>query len=297
MWLENNACHRGLFCLSYLILVILSLSGCSYFGERGAVLTEPIDELSTPDAVPKAEYRSKYGNPKSYVVMGKRYHVLDSNNGFEQQGIASWYGDKFHGRRTSSGEIYNMHAMTAAHKTLILPAYVEVTNLNNGKKIVVKVNDRGPFHAGRIIDLSYVAAKKLDFLSAGTAPVKIRIVKAGSSPIISAANEKEKVMAPVVEGTSWPVRQPVNAVDSASAVDGESFFIQVGSFSTLSNAQALLERIEFIGKDLVKISDVIVNNKKFYRVRIGPLSYMKQADFIVRQLMQIDEYIHHIIVN
>ena len=101
------------------------------------------------------EPKSRYGNPESYVVFGKRYYVKDSSKGYVETGIASWYGTKFHGRRTSSGETYDMYAMTAAHKTLPLPTYVEVTNLNNGRSIIVKVNDRGRFHEIRIIDLSY----------------------------------------------------------------------------------------------------------------------------------------------
>ncbi len=156
------------------------MAGCSYITvERDSAPTKPADVSSIPDAIPKSETRSKYGNPKSYVVLGKRYYVMNDNRGFSQQGIASWYGKKFHGKRTSSGESYDMYAMTAAHKTLILPAYIEVTNLRNGKKVVVKVNDRGPFHENRIIDLSYAAATKLNVVAKGTALVKIRVVQTG----------------------------------------------------------------------------------------------------------------------
>ena len=132
------------------------------------------------DAVPKDEPYSRYGNPGSYEVFGERYHVIGSNKGFTQKGIASWYGSKFHGQRTSSGETYSMYAMTAAHKTLKIPAYVEVTNTANGRKAIVKVNDRGPFHEGRIIDLSYAAATKLGVAATGTAPVTIRVVTPGA---------------------------------------------------------------------------------------------------------------------
>ena len=116
-----------------------------------------IDVETIPNAIPKKEPKSRYGNPKSYVVFGKRYYVMDSGKGYIEKGIASWDGTKFHGRRTSSGETYDMYAMTAAHKSLPLPTYVQVTNLSNSKFIVVKVNDRGPFHENRIIDLSYTA--------------------------------------------------------------------------------------------------------------------------------------------
>jgi rare lipoprotein A len=129
-----------------------------------------------PDAVPKVEPKSRFGNPKSYVVFGKRYHTLTSSEGYDARGIASWYGPKFNHRRTSSGEKYDMYAMTAAHKTLPLPTYVRVTNLDNGRTAVVKVNDRGPFYANRLIDLSYAAARKLGIVAAGTAPVDVRAI-------------------------------------------------------------------------------------------------------------------------
>ena len=117
---------------------------------------------------PARRARSRYGNPDSYVVRGKRYHTLESSRGYEETGIASWYGRKFHGRRTSSGETYDMYKMTAAHKTLPLPTYVEVTRVDNGSSVVVRVNDRGPFVGDRIIDLSYAAAERLGVRNAGT---------------------------------------------------------------------------------------------------------------------------------
>jgi rare lipoprotein A len=140
-----------------------------------------------PDAVPKYEPRSRYGNPPSYEVFGKRYYVLSSGVGYIERGVASWYGPGFHKVRTSTGEPYDMYAMTAAHKTLPLPAYVRVTNLQNGRSVVVRVNDRGPFVANRIIDLSYTAAAKLDMLRNGTAMVEIRSIDTSLPPIITAA--------------------------------------------------------------------------------------------------------------
>lgn len=135
------------------------------------------DELPDVDAIPepevKHEPRSKVGN-RSYAVLGKRYHVRDSAHGYVEEGHASYYGSKFHGRRTSNQEVYDMYAFSAAHKTLPLPSYVRVTNLANGKSVVVRVNDRGPFHAGRVIDLSYAAAAKLGFIKQGTAKVEVR---------------------------------------------------------------------------------------------------------------------------
>lgn len=136
----------------------------------------PTNIEHTPDAIPKVEVKSRGGNPRSYEVFGKTYYVLASSEGFTQRGTASWYGTKFHGNKTSNGETYDMYAMTAAHKSLPIPTYVEVRNLSNGKKIIVRVNDRGPFHDGRIIDLSYAAAAKLGTLTNGTSSVEIRAI-------------------------------------------------------------------------------------------------------------------------
>jgi rare lipoprotein A len=134
-----------------------------------------------PGQAPEKEPRSPYGNPPEYEVRGITYHVLKSAKGYDQEGVASWYGPEFQGKRTSSGEPYDMYAMTAAHKTLPIPTYVEVTNLENGQKVVVRVNDRGPFQKNRLIDLSYIAALKLGMLGAGTARVRVRALTPGGS--------------------------------------------------------------------------------------------------------------------
>ncbi len=131
----------------------------------------PISDIR--DAVPRPEVKSPSGNPESYEVDGKRYRVLDTSAGYRERGIASWYGEKFHGRLTSSGVPYDMYRMTAAHKTLPLPTYVRVTNLENGRSVVLRVNDRGPLIEGRIIDVSFVAAQKLGLVGTGTARVEV----------------------------------------------------------------------------------------------------------------------------
>ncbi len=158
--------------LSALGGLLVLLSGCA----SSAADKYAADMVQVADAVPKVEPKSRYGNPKSYVVFGKRYHTKASSRGHVEKGLASWYGKKFHGRKTSSGERYNMYAMTAAHKTLPLPTYARVTNVKNGRSIVVRVNDRGPFHGKRIIDLSYVAARKLGVVKTGTAMVEVRAI-------------------------------------------------------------------------------------------------------------------------
>ncbi len=132
------------------------------------------------DAVPRVEPLARYGNHSPYEVFGKKYTVMQSNKGYHEQGVASWYGSKFHGRRTSSGEPYDMHLATAAHKSLPLPTYAEVTNLDNGRKVIVKINDRGPFKDGRLIDMSYGAALRLDMIATGTARVDVRVIDVDS---------------------------------------------------------------------------------------------------------------------
>lgn len=168
-----------------LCLLCLFLSACSRSTSRpdGPPKKVPPNLNKIPDAKPKVEPLSRYGNrfgkngkSNSYVTARKRYHVKPTSRGYRQRGLASWYGTKFHGRRTSSGERYDMYSMTAAHTTLPLPTYAKVTNLDNGKSVVVKINDRGPFHSNRLIDLSYVAAAKLGILGRGTGRVEVESV-------------------------------------------------------------------------------------------------------------------------
>jgi len=159
-----------------IILLMLLLTSCARMHRKDGPPNFYVDETKISNAVPKPEPLSKYGNMTSYRVFGKRYYTLRTSKNYCQTGVASWYGTQFHAQRTSSGERYNMLAMTAAHKTLPLPTYVEVTNLNNNRKVVVKVNDRGPFESNRIIDLSYVAAKKLGMLGHGTARVRVKAI-------------------------------------------------------------------------------------------------------------------------
>ena len=232
-----------------------------------------IDVETIPNAVPKREPKSRYGNPKSYVVFGKRYYVMDSSKGYVERGIASWYGTKFHGRRTSSGETYDMYAMTAAHKSLPLPTYVQVTNLSNSKFIVVKVNDRGPFHENRIIDLSYTAAIKLDIIQKGTGLVEVKAIDIEDS--------KEVIL---VE-------------DDKISTQDASFYIQVGTFSKLESAKKLKQKLDSFGDNLIKISNVIVSGNTLYRVRIGPFTDTKLSDSIVSKLSDFGIFEHRIVTN
>ena len=271
------------FLLGVLIsAVLLQLSACSNVSvipkskDVDSAPDRQVDISRIPNAVPKNEPKSRYGNPESYVVFGKRYYVMESSKGFVERGIASWYGTKFHGRRTSSGETYDMYAMTAAHKNLPLPTYVKVTNLDNGRHIIVKVNDRGPFHENRIIDLSYTAAIKLDIVKKGTGLVEVRALQAGEPVPDSNVN----VGAPVEVGA-----------------DTGGFYIQVGSFSKLANAEKLRQKLGPLGQQLVKISQAVVGGNNIYRVRIGPLSDIDIADSIVSKLANYGVVEHRIVVN
>jgi len=197
---------------------------------------------------------SSSGKLAPYVIMGKRYHPITDASGFKQQGLASWYGKDFHGRKTANGEIYDMHAMTAAHKTLPLGTRIRVKNLNNRKTITVRVNDRGPFVRGRIVDLSYTGAKKLDMAHSGTAPVEI-------------------VALEPLKNQSRPPVKPVLSQKNYAAGD---FTIQVGAFRTRANAEKMQKKLDKRYNN-AHISDFDDGKERFYRVRVGKCSTLKKA--------------------
>ena len=216
----------------------------------------PIDVFSVPDAVPRYEKRTRAGNPRSYKVLGKNYTVLADSKGYSKIGMASWYGTKFHGRKTSNGEVYDMYAMTAAHKTIPIPSYVKVTNLKNRRSVVVRVNDRGPFHDNRIIDLSYTAAVKLGIKKMGTGLVEVTTIEPGAQ---SVSNEK-------IEKTLL----------SKSAV----MYLQIGAFSSLNNAQQCQKKL-LSGQ--IKKSRIQRSNR-LYKVQVGPIGSVWQAKEVNKKL-------------
>lgn len=223
----------------------------------------PPDVSQVPDAEPLAEPRSRYGNKSPYRALGETYTVMESATGFTQTGKASWYGKKFHGLRTSSGEKYDMYKMTAAHTTLPLPTYVRVTNLANGKSVIVKVNDRGPFHSERIMDLSYAAAARLDYLKTGTANVRLDVVTA----------EDFKNGAGKAEGKT----ENANA-DMAAASTDAKLYVQVGAFSTRSNANTLQAKLTRLIDAPIIVARDENSTKDVSRVRIGPFTSMEDAE-------------------
>lgn len=256
----------------YLVTAVglLLLSGCG--GPRVFVQA---------DAVPGNEPLSRHGNPESYVALGKRYFVMSSSRGYVEKGIASWYGKKFHGRKTSSGEKYDMYAMTAAHKTLPLPTYVRVTNLSNGRSVVVRVNDRGPFHSNRIIDLSYAAAQKLDMLRSGTALVEVRAVgDRPARPVPTIAANANKAVGEV--SVDWRDQSRLH----------NRIYVQVGAFASRQNADQLLNRLLQARFTDVQILNVDEQEQRLHRVRIGPLSTVSATDDVVARLegMGLSEY-------
>ncbi|AHE97934.1 septal ring lytic transglycosylase RlpA family protein [Thioalkalivibrio paradoxus] len=241
----------------------LGLLGCGSSPDRkavadGAPASVPRDLASIPDAVPRDEPPSRYGNPPEYEVFGQRYRTLASSEGFEQRGLASWYGTKFHGRRTSSGEPYDMFAMTAAHRELPLPSFVEVTNLDNGRQVIVRVNDRGPFVAGRVIDLSYAAAYRLGVLERGVAPVHLRAVGPRD-------REPEPLHLAARSDAPYP-----SAGNGAESEDDQ--FIQVGAFASHMAAERVQSDLRDLGFDAVRITTLEAANGILHRVRIGPLA-------------------------
>ena len=246
-----------------LIATALILSGCATAPSSPASSRYEHDQDFTPEAdkektdmaqepVPKAEPRSAMGNPASYQVLGKQYQVMPNASGYREQGVASWYGMKFHGHRTSNGEIYDVYQYTAAHKTLPLPSYVKVTRLDNGQSVIVRVNDRGPFHEGRIIDLSYAAAVKLGINRQGTAKVEVEVVQP-------------------------PADDPVR-------------WVQVSALSDLSAAQALQQKLQQ-GIQPLQWPVIITSQegaKPLHKVRIGPVPEGKQLEAVLEKLKEIN---------
>ena len=213
--------------------------------------------------------RTKRGNPPFYEVFGVRYQVMRSSVGYKDRGIASWYGKKFHGRQTSNGERYDMYRLTAAHKTLPLPTNVRVTNLNNGRSVVVRVNDRGPFVGNRLIDLSYEAARQLDMIDVGTALVEIEALEAGYTDAITD-------VAPAAAENS--------PAEIATALN---MYVQVGAFGEAGNAHTLATLLTENGVDKVAVREPIGTAAPLYRVRIGPLSSITDYDRIVVQMARL----------
>jgi rare lipoprotein A len=245
------------------LTLLLAIAGCVSAPPQPAPSkpsTPPPDVTTIPEPTPRAEPRSSRGNPPFYEALGKRYFVLATADGYIERGVASWYGPGFHAANTSNGERYDMYAMTAAHKTLPLPCYVQVTNLRNGRSVVVRVNDRGPFKDGRIIDLSYSAASKLDMLREGTTFVEVRALAPGQGAASASA--------------------PV-------APSAAPLYVQAGAFTTEANASRLLAQLRSQGVEKSFVRHDELAGKPLYRVRIGPIPNVREFDRIVARLKSL----------
>jgi rare lipoprotein A len=264
--------------LLVILAVVLALSACASKKSNDGPPSSGSSSSLPPDAVPRKEARSRYGNPAVYEVYGVRYNVMDSSYGYKERGVASWYGKKFHGRKTSSQEPYDMYAMTAAHKSLPLPTYVRVRNLRNNRSIVVRVNDRGPFVDNRIIDLSYSAAIKLDMVGAGTALVEVTALSYDDPP--------------PVERHDTPTR----AVKSDPQASQE-IFVQVGAFGDVENAKRRFSLLRDSGVSNAFVHKDENKTPALYRIRIGPLRDVDEYDELVRKLTNIGVAEAHLVTN
>jgi len=226
-----------------LLLALAALAACGSQPQRP----------QAPGAGTRAEPRATSGNPPFYEVAGRRYVVLDSAAGYVEQGVASWYGPDFHGKRTATGETYDMHAMTGAHPTLPLPTWVRVTNLQNGRSVDVRLNDRGPFAKNRVIDLSRAAAERLGMIGSGTALVEVRSLAAGAPP--------QPMPAPVAR-----------------------FYAQAGAFAEEDNARRLAARLRDAGVTGVSIAEARVDGRRLFRVRAGPVGSVPEFDQLIERL-------------
>ncbi len=228
-----------------------------------------VDLSVIPDVVPEPINRTMAGNRSPYTVLGKSYQVLATEEGYSERGVASWYGEKFHGHKTSNGEIFDMYQVSAAHKSLPIPSFLKVTNLDNNRSIIVRVNDRGPFHGDRIVDLSYAAALKLGYADRGTARVQLESIIARGAAVdaysASAGTNQNRIL--------------------ASSVVGDKY-LQVGAYSELSAAEKVSSRVEALTSLPVVIRSVNTsNNRVLHRVRVGPISDPGQIQRLRRSVV------------
>lgn len=252
--------------------------GAAPWEERDRGPPEPVDTSDVPDAVPVAEPLAAYGNKSPYTVLGRTYRVLPTAKGYRERGTASWYGKKFHGRRTSMREPYDMYTMSAAHKTLPLPTYARVTNLDNGRSVVVRINDRGPFVDGRIIDLSYAAAARLGVIGAGIGRVEVEaIVPDGMHATVAPREGARPASVTASGGGRTPTPRADSAVPSATT-------LQAGAFGSRDNAERLATQIRAQSIEPVRVDRDRGLTGSIWRVRIGPLADGQTAALVQRRL-------------
>ncbi|HEY0562899.1 MAG TPA: septal ring lytic transglycosylase RlpA family protein [Methylophilus sp.] len=248
-----------------------------YYLDDGPEANPPTNLDEIPDAEPKKEPLNTFTN-KPYVALGETYVPMTSYKPFSQSGIASWYGKRFHGRKTASGEAYNMYAMTAAHPTLPLPSYVKVTNPSNNRSVIVRINDRGPFKHSRIIDLSYAAAHKLRIIERGSAPVSIEAVDVEAYSAQTKAS-KLQMSSSLTSTEQQSAQTPLQTVQKAVT----QFFVQAGAYKLESNAAALQQKIQKLG--IANSRDIQhVYNNQLYRIKLGPYATQSKAQQVAAEI-------------
>ena len=248
-----------------------------------------VDVNKIPDATPTVHTGAYKANP--YTVLGKTYYPLQDSRNYRAEGIASWYGTKFHGQNTANGEFYDLYGMSAAHKTLPLPAYVRVTNLANGRSVILRVNDRGPFYSDRIIDLSYAAAKKLGYAESGTARVRVEGIDpqqwwaARGQPAPMVLKQPRVAQTQAISANTGKVEQwtpppqqhaasvvPVQVDGNPVPTDNGGSFLQVGAFANPDAAELLRAKLSTMVSAPVFISSIVRNQQTLHRVRLGPIN-------------------------
>ena len=280
----THTAHSSLFIAIVIFFCLTQLSGCGAIGRgllrhRDGPPSRDIDVSQIKDAIPRVEPHHPYGT-KDYVLGGRRYKVLKNSKGYVKTGYASWYGTSFHGKHTATQEKYNLYAMTAASKELPLPSYAEVVNLRNGKKVIVRVNDRGPFHGKRIIDLSYAAAKKLGFADHGVAPVRVTAIdpKAWKTNLAhdDCSRHSVKTSASHDDHSQLSTKPSIKpTIKPDSFAQENQLFLQLGAFSSEKNAQSLADRIRtVVGHDH---GIAVLSRSNIYKLRLGPLANLEDG--------------------
>jgi len=286
-----------------------STRGGGYYLDDGPGDDAPSNIDQIPDAVPRSEPLSRFAN-KPYVAMGQEFVPISARKPFKQRGVASWYGRRFHNKKTASGEPYDMYAMTAAHPVLPIPSYAKVTNVANGKSVIVRINDRGPFLHNRIVDLSYAAASKLGFVHKGSALVELEAITDDQVPVAAAkeadasptrststapvandavSNAPPLVAGPVITAGAQPARAaPAPQNDRIVQPNAEALhYVQVGAFSAAANAEGLKSKLaRDLGARLDRTIEV-VSQQGLYRVRIGPYATPQEAHAFSDELGRI----------
>lgn len=258
MKMNNTSYYRSM----YLLLLIVALSGCAsepssrYSISQDRAPAEDFDVSDLKDAVPRYEPPRRAGNKSPYTVWGEKYTVLKDPGDYVARGTASWYGEKFHGHKTSNGETFDMYAMSAAHKSLPIPCYARVKNLDNGREVIVRVNDRGPFHGDRLIDLSYAAAKKLGYQARGTARVEVAVITVSPDGRDSVAGDNK-------------VKSP-----PAPPQGKDKLFVQVAAFSKAGSAEQLSRQLQGVTGSPVRVWTA----GNVHRVQVGPFVHRKVAE-------------------